>query len=534
MPGVKEQVPIQIVGGSQFGLYPKINISKTYNMFISDDWLVSYAGYKKRAQAPRAINQSLSGRGLYHSTKGGFLLTVIASTVFTIDENLQYTSIGSLDTSVGEVFIDENLAKQIMIVDGVNGYVYNYSNDTFTKLNPAALTFTPNYVAYHNSYFLMTPVPGTTNPNKWYAVTLDPATNLLDPATPLEMALETKPDSAIAVSRLPGRGNNVIVFGQTVCEIWTQIGGESVPYRRVSSFNIDNGCVSVSTIANNDKFVCWLGQNENNAPVLMVSDGSNVESISTDGIDSLLESIVHPSQSTAFFYKQNGHLFYQLTFYNVDDNISLFYDFNTQKFFHASDEKTNYFPAREVVYFNQASYFISLNDPNLYEISQDLISYDYSTDVDSVGQEIPRVRICETVRRPSSDTFKCLDFTFWMEQGVNNYYLTNVDEEVCEGVIITESGGDRVISETGAVLLVETGSCGINHRRPRADMSYSKDGNQNFSSIVSRYLNPQGVYRNIITWHRMGRCNEFTIQLRFWGLQRFVCQNGLLKIEYRQ
>lgn len=530
---MREEIPVKVVGGSTFGLYPKISIEKTYNMFISEGWLVNYAGFKKRADAPSSISQNLSGRGLYHSTKGGFLVTVIGSGVYTIDASLNYVFRGNLTTSFGEVFIDENLAKQICITDGTNAYIYNYFNNTFTTLTPAELTFNPNYVSYHNSYFLMGSNPTGVNPQRWYAVALNPTTNAVEPATPATMALETKPDAAIAVTRLPGRANNVLVLGQTVCEVWTQIGGEAVPYRRVSSFNIDNGCVSISTIAYNDKFVCWLGQNENNAPVLMVSDGGSAQNISTDGIDSLLESIQFPNESTAFFYRQNGHLFYQLTFFNVADNVSLIYDFNTQMFFHVSDEKTNYHPAREVVYFDKKSYFISLNDPNLYEISQNLISYDYEITEFVEGEEIPRVRICDTVRRPNSKAFRSVEFTFWMEQGVNTFSKLFSNTESCIGLLITEGGSETIITEDGDLMLDEDGYCGVARRRPRVDLSYSTDGNQNFTSIVSKDLNPEGVYRNQIRWQRMGRSNEQTIQIRFWGLQRFVCNNGTLTVEYK-
>lgn len=42
-----QQVPVNVVGSSTFGRYPKISLETTYNMFISDDWLVNYAGFQK-------------------------------------------------------------------------------------------------------------------------------------------------------------------------------------------------------------------------------------------------------------------------------------------------------------------------------------------------------------------------------------------------------------------------------------------------------------------------------------------------------
>ena len=42
-----EQIPINIVGSSSFGDWPKISLEKTYNMFESDGWLVPYPGWHK-------------------------------------------------------------------------------------------------------------------------------------------------------------------------------------------------------------------------------------------------------------------------------------------------------------------------------------------------------------------------------------------------------------------------------------------------------------------------------------------------------
>ena len=38
---------VNIVGSSTFGRYKKISSEKTYNMFVSDEWLVNTAGYQK-------------------------------------------------------------------------------------------------------------------------------------------------------------------------------------------------------------------------------------------------------------------------------------------------------------------------------------------------------------------------------------------------------------------------------------------------------------------------------------------------------
>lgn len=519
-----QQVPVNVVGSSIFGRYPKISLEKTYNMFISDEWMVNYAGFQKTAD----ILPSGTGRALFHSVRGQFLISVQSSTVYKLQSNLAPQFIGNIATSNGEVFIDENLSNQICIVDGQTAYIYNYINNTLTQ---QTLTFLgnpiiPSYVCYHNTFFLIGSSETSINSQNWYAFqTASPTTISLN----TQFSLQTKPDSAVAVKRLPGRGNNVLVIGKTVAEVWGQIGGTE-NYRRMQSFNIDSGCVSNSTIAANDEFLCFLSQNENNSPTILVTNGSSIEHISTDGIDFLLQSITRPDQSTAFFFREDGHLFYQLTFFNPNDNLSLIYDFDTKKFFHISDQNLNFHPARQIVYFNEKTYFISLQDASLYEMGTQFITYNYSLNHNAQGDEIPRIRICKSIVREDSSRFRVGQFTFWIEQGTSDFYLINPNDVFCNGMLITETGGNFIVSEQGIPILDESGSCMDVFDIPRVDMSFSKNGNQSFSNVVGRNLNPRGQYRNQIRWWRMGQANEFTVQLRFWGFQRFVVQNGVAEI----
>jgi len=519
-----EEVPVNVVGSSTFGRYPKISLEKTYNMFISDEWLINYAGFKKQVE----VLPSGEGRALFRSVRGGFLIAVESSTVYRLETNLAPIFIGQIDTNSGDVYMDENLTNQICIVDGESAWIYNYVTHTFTKQTLMFLgnVITPNYVSYHNTFFLISSAIDSINSQNWYAFERDTDSTI---KFNTQFTLQTKPDTALAVLRLPGRGNNVLVLGSTVGEVWTQVGGTE-NYRRVQSFNIDSGVVAVSTIAASDELVCWLSQNENNAPCIMVTDGGSTKRISTDGIDYLLSTIKFPDQSTAFFYRQDGHLFYQLTFYNPADNLTLIHDFSTSLFFHVSDEDLNYHPARQVVYFNEDTFFISLNDASIYRMNNSLVTYDYETAVTSIGEEIPRIRICKSIRKKDSSIFRVGMFTFWLEQGVNTNFVVNPDDLICQGLLITQEGDGFILTQGGDQILAQDGICAVDANRPRVDMSFSKNGNQSFSNSVGRPLNPAGKYRNQIRWWRMGQANEFTIQLRFWGFQRFVAQDGIAEV----
>ena len=117
-----------------------------------------------------------------------------------------------------------------------------------------------------------------------------------------------------------------------------------------------------------------------------------------------------------------------------------------------------------------------------------------------------------------------------MEQGVTESYLYPFLGPMCNGLLITETGDHDIVTELGFDILSESGACTSIFDVPRVDMSFSKNGNQSFSNIVGAPLNSRGFYKNQIRFDRMGQANEFTVQLRFWGFQRFVVKDGFAEL----
>ena len=536
--------PFKLVGSSVFGRYAKVSVEKTYNMFISDEWLVNFAGYQRVLE----LLPSGEGRGAFVSSRGNFAIVVINANVYRISPTLFPILIGSMNTSTGEVFIDENLSNQICLVDGVNAYIYHWPDPPNLTLQADAqfgVTLIPNYVTYHNTFFLFGNALKDSNGAAWF-VYQENAGDLTQITYFSTQALQTKADYAIAVKRIPSQASNVLVFGQNVCEIHSLVSTAPIttgvlPYRRNSSVSIDYGCLSVNTIASNEDKIAWLGVNASSSPVIMVFSGQKETRISSDGIDYILSRINRPEKSTALFYRQDGHLFYQLTFYHVDennpensDNLTLTYDFTTESFFHLSDQNLNYHPARQVIYFDQQTYFISLNNGSMYR---------WSTDLTQINEDLPsnlvesdprlvfdmqRIRVCDTIRHPKTAPFSVKTAIITIDQG--NDPTPGIQE--CLIYMIGENGV-RMFSEDLIQLVPEHAGeedCAETPYRGRVDLSISKDGGETFSNTVSRYTNPLGVRRNIMKWENLGWCNELTPKFRFWLGGRSVVQNGVLEI----
>lgn len=461
---VMKTLPLDIVGSTVFGRYPIISIEQTFNMIISDDWLVPYAGYKKVA----TIAQNGQGRGIYGSHKYQHLIAVIDNGVYAINKNNAYERVGSLETFSGDVFIDENNASQIGICDKSSIYIFDYATNTFQKASTP--DFLPGYIAFQDGYFIAPDLRQA----QWRLS--DPNNGLSWPAASSNVGtFETKPDIPVAVIRFPGKGNLLLVFGSTVTEPWYDIGAQLFPYQRNSFFNIDYGCLNPATIASGENIVVWLGANEKSGPVIMYSTGADPQQISNDGINFRLAQLNNPSNAYGFLFKQDGHVIYQLTF--PDDNLTLAYDFNTKRFFTLCDEDMNYHIAKRVVFFNDAYYFVSFKDGNLYELNSSYTTND--------GAVIPNIRVGKTLRMPDSSRFIINNLTFPLEQGE--------------------------YSDLQAV-----------------DFSFSKDNGASFSSYERIDLSKTGFRNRRINFWNKGMAINFTPQFRFWGKGRFVGTSGTL------
>lgn len=525
-----QEVPIKVVGNSTFGRYAKISSEKNFNMFVSDEWLVNHFGYKRVGEWPE---DNAKGRGQFKSVRNNIILSVIGSSVILIDSNLVANFVGSISTSIGSLSFAENLNSQIAICDGLSIYIYNVAGRSLTKQTQIT-SFVPNYVDYHNTYFLIGNKDFTSNGSKWFIYEYDTDTTIRYFA---EGALQTKSDHAVAVKRIPSGGNNVLVFGRAVTEIQTNVGGQLV-YQRVSSMSIDFGVASVATIAGNDKIVCWLGVNESNTPAIMMYAPGGGRALSqvdsqgknrTDGVNYLIENIAYPEKAFGYFLRKDGHLFYVLTCPHKDDNFTIYYDFNQDGFGFLTDYNMDFFPPVGVAYFNNKSYFLSYNNSSIYEIGTNYVTYNENIigSDQSIDYFIPRVRITDNIRFPNSDQFIANLLRITMENGNDIGY--NELTRNANVTYITDEDGNVLTTETGRPIVTEDSYTEL-PVIPKIDMSYSIDGGKTWSLYISQDLNYDAYRQNIVQWERMGACNDIVFKFRFWMKSHVVANNAVLEV----
>lgn len=482
-----ETIPLKMVGGNLFGRYNKISVEETFNMIVSDGFLVPYAGYKDVI----TLGENSIGRGLHSSTIGQIMVAVIGSNVYSIDAGLTATPVGSLYTFSGDVYIAENNNFEICMTDGVFVYVYDYNNNTFSSSNPLEsghfdfFGTSPGYISFQNGRLIIACIDNQT----WQLSAFNNAKSWPNTAQTVG-SLQSKPCTIQAAVPVPGGGNNLLLFGTNVAESWQDLGLALFPYQRNSSFNIDYGCLNAASIASLENTIVWLSYNEQSGPAVTFTQGGPIQNISTDGIDFKLAELTNPTNCTGFLFRQDGHLLYQFTF--PDDNLSYAYDFNSKLFFTVTDENLNFHIARQVVFFNNQYYFVSLSGGNVYQFGTQFTTADYG---DGDIKQLPRIRVCPPLRLASQRYFICKSLGFTIENGLPNR-----------------------INDAGT----SYSEC--------VDLSISRDGGASFGNSIRLDMNPTGRRRSRFIYQRLGIANDATFQLRFNGFQRFVVTDGEVEV----
>lgn len=533
---VREQ-PLDIVGGTHFGRFSKINATETWNFIVSDDWLVPYAGYKNAL----TLTPDIAGRGIYSSFRGECMICIIGTAIYKIttslfDSNeLESRLLGNLYTDSGDVYISENNNGDICITDGIYVYVYNYLvefPEVVRSSNPMSSNSfifggtSPGYISFHDGQLIIADQL-TTN---WYLSNFNNATDW--PTTsPFVGSIQTKPDLCQAVVPVPGGGGNIFVFGRNATELWQRIGGSLFPYQRNSTFNIDYGCLNPATVAHLNTYTVWIGVNEQSGPVLMRANGNSVEQISTDGIDYQLGNLTDPLNCTGFLYQQDGHTIYQFTF--PTDNISYAYDFESKLFFNVSDENLNYHIAREIVYFNNTYYFVALAGGNIYEFDTLFTAAQYSQNDLSDVKIIPRIRICSPIRTPDQRYYIAKSLGFTVENGQPNTPV-NIIEHVSANVDLATESGFIICCENGDMIATEevndSNAIVYTYYPEQVNLAVSRDGGMTYGTFWTKDMNPTGKFKSLFIYQRLGIANDSTYQIRFNGYGRFCATNGVVEL----
>lgn len=250
-------------------------------------------------------------RGLYPF--GGFLYAVSGSGVYRIDGNYNATLLGSITTTSGDVSITGNQS-QILIVDGVAGYLVTIASGSVSVITAAGFPNGAKWARFVDGYFLV----GGDGSKSFHISAINDGTSW----AALDFASTVAYSGPLIAGEVDHR--NVWLFGDGWTEVWYDTGNALFPFQRMGNSFLEVGCSAVGSVTKLDNSIFWLGRDSRGDSIVWRTDGLNNARISDFGIERAISSYSRIDDAIAYGWKIGGHQFYVLTFPTAD--ITWVYD----------------------------------------------------------------------------------------------------------------------------------------------------------------------------------------------------------------
>lgn len=241
-------------------------------------------------------------RGIYTVSSNGTVYAVGGNMVYKVASDFTVTNVGTIRTDSGAVSMSDN-GLQLIIVDGLSGYILELDNSNFTEIQQGAF-YSSNKVIFQDGYFIL----AKPNTGQFYLSNPYDGTmyNGLNFAT-----AEGSPD--LLVSILPFK-NQLVLFGSNTTEFWYDTGSLSFPYSRIPGGLIEHGCIAPLSVAKTGDILLWLGQNDYGQGIVYKAVGTAPSRASNYGVELAIKGYGTISDANAFVYQDGGHTFYVLNF----------------------------------------------------------------------------------------------------------------------------------------------------------------------------------------------------------------------------
>lgn len=390
---------------------------------------------------------------------------------YEIFNNQTSTTYGILGTQVGRVQMAEN-PTQIMIVDGVSGYIFNKTTNTLTQITDVDFPV-PDTLTFQDGYFIVS----EKDTGKFWISGLNDGTTW---AAADNTTVEGSPDKLVAVK---SDRSNLWCFGTKITEVYQNTGNAIFPFQKIIGATIETGCGAKDTIQILDNSLIWVGSDENGDDIVWKANGYNAQRISTKAIELKISESNNISESYAWVYHERGHAFYMLQIKGV--NTTLVYDVSSG-LWHERVYRNTTTNAEEQhrgschIFFMQNHLVGDRENGKIYNMSLDL----YSDDGDPI------------VRERTSPYYD-------QDKKLISHAQFELDVEVGEG-LTTGQGSD-----------------------PKIMMRYSDDGHR-WSDELWTSLGKKGEYLTRVKWNKLGRARKRVYQVRVSDPVKFQINEAYL------
>jgi hypothetical protein len=311
--------PIPLFGTGLQSLTSAINAQRRLNCFyeVRDDGdksSIVIRGTPGLSIFTTVPNASIRGFWAYNNR----LYVVSGQFLYSVTTLGNTTLLGTLSTTQGYVSISNN-STQLMIVDGVKGYILTFASSAFAVISDANFPTAPQFVAFLQNRFVVS-LFGTQN---FYVSSSSDGTNWTTPIT-IIYSKQDQPDLLIALDVLH---DTLVLWGDTSTEFWQNVGTYPGPYQRIPGATQDWGLAAPYSRALFKNSIAFLAKNRQGQVQVMLLNGFVPDRISTSDVENIINTINKTSiisDAVALSYIIDGHIMYQLTF--PTGGRSLLYD----------------------------------------------------------------------------------------------------------------------------------------------------------------------------------------------------------------
>lgn len=389
-------------------------------------------------------------RGLAHGEEGE-LFAVCGSKLSKFDTSGVQTVLGTLDSDTRPVSMAYS-GVELLVADGVNGYLYQVSNASFAKISSANFPGAAR-VDYLDGYFVVAKpdsdyffLSGLYDGSTWDGLTY--------------AAAQGSPDNivSLAVSH-----REVWLLGTRTTEVWYNSGAAApeFPLDRISGVFLDVGCSARDSVAVMDNTVFWLSDRLQ----VVRANGYVPQIISTRPLEYLIGQYSRVDDAQAMAWTQSGHAFYALTFPSAD--VTWVYDAATGAWHRRKSFGMGRWRANCHAYFAGKHLVGDCSTGKIYELSETVFTED--------GMPIERVRDTAPISNQGKRMFMS---------------MLQVDFEPGVG---TASGQGR---------------------DPQAMLQWSDDGGRTWSNEHWRPIGKMGQYQARVIWRRLGSFRNRMFRLK--------------------
>jgi hypothetical protein len=459
---------INFAGGAYQTFSKNLNAQECVNFFV---YVNQHGATSQLALRGTPCLKEWCDPGKYAEVRGAerlgrFLYTVIGNRVFRINSNkssVQCT--GVLATSQGSVSMAHNTT-QVMIVDGVNGYIVTAT--TVTMITDDGLPSNPTTVTYQDGYFLVT----YRNSGRVYISDLN---NGLSWDGTVYFNAEEDADDTVSVESFK---RDIIPFGQDTFSFWYN-SGSTVPFDRKpgSSQKIGIGAkYSIAQVANTIFFLT----NEFQVATLA---GYQPKPVSTRSIDYQISQYERKDDAIGMGINIEGNAFYILTFPTAD--VTWCYNAATDFWNRLMSYPE---PYQHRWRGNCHEFFADKHIVGDYKNGK-LYEWDFDTFKDN-SEWTRRTRTTEAIKKEGKNIFHHRLEVFF-EPGVG---------------LITGQGSD-----------------------PQAMLQYSDDGGHTWSNEIWRSVGKIGEYGWRAVWNRLGKSRHRNYRITVTDPVKWVITNANLE-----